>query len=108
MHVYNPYCDMLLWPTPDLPTICEEANLACVTMAFLVADPGMESLCWGGQPTYPIDWMKEQGEALKDAGRFFDVSIGGATGQDIAAGLDVDSDVSGLFGCYEDLGSGFD
>ena len=19
MHVYNPYCDMLLWPTPDLP-----------------------------------------------------------------------------------------
>ena len=106
MHAYNPYCDMLLWPTPDLPTICEEANLACVTMAFLVADPGMETLCWGGQPTYPIDWMKEQGEALKDAGRFFDVSIGGATGQDIAAGLDVDKTSQAYLAVMKTLGPG--
>ena len=90
MHVYNPYCDMLLWPTPKLPDICEKANLSSVTMAFLVADPGMETLCWGGQPSYPIDWLKGQGEALRAAGRSFDVSIGGATGRDIAAGLDVD------------------
>ena len=54
---------------------------------------------------YPIDWMKGQGEALRAAGRSFDVSIGGATGRDIAAGLDVDSDVSGLFGCDEDIGA---
>ena len=90
MHVYNPYCDMLLWPTPKLPDICKAANLDSVTMAFLVADPYMESLCWGGQTSYPIDWMKSQGEALRAAGRSFDVSIGGATGRDIAASLDVD------------------
>ena len=106
MHEYNPYCDMLLWPTPDLPTICEEANLSSVTMAFLVADPAMESLCWGGQPSYPIDWMKAQGEALKDAGRFFDVSIGGATGRDIAAGLDVDRTSQAYLAVMKTLGPG--
>ncbi len=106
MHEYNPYCDMLLWPTPDLPTICKEANLSSVTMAFLVADPGMESLCWGGQPSYPIDWMKSQAEALMAAGRFFDVSIGGATGRDIAAGLDVDRTSQAYLAVMKTLGPG--
>ena len=86
MKPYNPYLDMLLWPTPDAAAIAKEAGLKAMTLAFLVADPEGTALCWGGQPTYPVDWMQSQAKALAKAGVAFDVSIGGATGQDIAAG----------------------
>ncbi len=88
MKPYNPYLDMLLWPTPDAAAIAKEAGLKAMTLAFLVADPEGTGLCWGGQPTYPVDWMQSQAKALAKAGVAFDVSIGGATGQDIAAGKD--------------------
>ena len=86
MKPYNPYLDMVLWPTPDAAAIAKEAGLKAMTLAFLVADPEGTALCWGGQPTYPVDWMQSQAKALAKAGVLFDVSIGGATGQDIAAG----------------------
>ncbi len=86
MKPYNPYLDMVLWPTPDAAAIAKEAGLKAMTLAFLVADPEGRALCWGGQPTYPVDWMQSQAKALAKAGVLFDVSIGGATGQDIAAG----------------------
>jgi len=86
MKPYNPYLDMVLWPTPDAAAIAKEAGLKAMTLAFLVADPQGKALCWGGQPTYPVDWMQFQAKSLAKAGVAFDVSIGGATGQDIAAG----------------------
>jgi len=86
MKPYNPYLDMLLWPIPDTAAIAKEAGLKAMTLAFLVADPEGTALCWGGQATYPVEWMQEQTRALAKAGIAFDVSIGGATGQDIAAG----------------------
>jgi len=85
---YNPYLDMVLWPTPDAAAIAKEAGLRAMTLAFLVADPQGTELCWGGQASYPVDWMQSQTKALAKAGVTFDVSIGGATGQDIAAGKD--------------------
>jgi len=85
---YNPYLDVVLWPTPDAAAIAKEAGLKAMTLAFLVEDPERTGLCWGGQPTYPVDWMQSQTKALAKAGVTFDVSIGGATGQDIAASLE--------------------
>jgi len=88
MMPYNPYLDMVLWPTPDALKISRESGIKAITLAFLVADPQGKALCWGGQATYPVEWMQEQTRALAKAGVAFDVSIGGATGQDIAAGKD--------------------
>jgi len=88
MRPYNPYLDMTLWPTPDAGAIAKEAGLKAMTLAFLVADPQGTALCWGGQVAYPVDWAQSQCKALAKAGVAFDVSIGGATGQDIAAGKD--------------------
>ena len=88
MRNYNPYLDMTLWPTPDAANIANEVGLKAMTLAFLVADPQGRSLCWGGQAAYPIEWAHGQCQALIKANVAYDLSIGGATGQDIAAGLD--------------------
>ena len=88
MRSYNPYMDMTLWTTPDAANIANEVGLKAMTLAFLVADPQGTALCWGGQPSYPVSWAQSQCKALAKVGVMFDVSIGGATGQDIAAGKD--------------------
>jgi len=90
MKPFNPYVDVTLWPVPDLLKISREANIRALTLAFLVSAPDGKTLCWGGQPTYPVDWMQEQTRALSGAGVLFDVSVGGATGVDIAAWGDIE------------------
>ena len=107
MKSYNPYVDVTLWPVPDLLKIAKEANLRAMTLAFLVADPEGRSLCWGGQSTYPIDWMQDQTRSLSGAGIVFDVSVGGATGQDIAAGGDIEATAKAYADIMRQLGPRF-
>jgi len=87
---YTPYCDMTLWPYPDPVRICEDANIEALTFAFLVSTPDGKSLCWGGQDSLPVDWAQPKAQGMHNYGFVVDVSIGGATGTDIAASGDAD------------------
>jgi chitinase len=84
-HVFSPYVDVTLWPTPKIDQLAKASGAKHFTLAFLVADSaGGKSACWGGYATYPV-----AGQSASDAESDFNANLITGINNLRAAGGDV-------------------
>ena len=82
-HLFAPYTDMLLYPTPSLSGIATATGQMYFTMAFIVAGSGCQAN-WGGYYTMAQNFEVDDVAALRGQGGDVIVSFGGATGTELA------------------------
>lgn len=67
----------------DLVKTSEESNLKAFHLAF-ITDAGHCEPAWGGQVSYPIDFVQRVTDKMRDAKVDYTVSFGGANGNDLS------------------------
>ena len=82
-HLFAPYTDMLLYPTPSLSGMATTTGQKYFTMAFIVAGSGCQAN-WGGYYTMAQNFEVNDVAALRAQGGDVIVSFGGATGTELA------------------------
>ena len=104
--VCAPYCDVTLWPTPDLAEFARETGLRHVTLAFVVAGGaggaagGAAVPAWGGITPVSTGFMAPQIAAFRALGGDVCVSFGGASGTELACAV---ADVDALVAAYQSV-----
>ena len=104
-HVFAPYIDMTLYPTPDLAGIALNEGVRFFSLAFVTADPANKP-AWGGYAEYGINGgafdtsMRTAINGVRALGGDVSVSFGGANGQEMAQ---VITDVTQLKNAYKSV-----
>jgi hypothetical protein len=90
-HVFAPYIDMTLYPTPNLSTVSAASGVKFFTLAFITADTSnSDAPSWGGYSSYDVNGgafdlqIRSEIAALRALGGDVSVSFGGAAGQELA------------------------
>ena len=82
-HMFAPYTDMLLYPTPSLSGVATATGQKYFTMAFVVAGSGCQAN-WGGYYTMAQNFEVDDVAALRAQGGDVIASFGGASGTELA------------------------
>ncbi len=103
-HVFAPYVDMTLYPTPNLVSFAQTEGIKFFSLAFIVADGTTPS--WGGYSAYDVNGgafdqqMRTQISGLRALGGDVMASFGGEAGQELAL---VITNVSQLAAAYQSV-----
>jgi hypothetical protein len=77
-----PYVDMGAWPTPSLTAMASAGNLHSFTLAFITATGCKAS--WFNAYDPRTAWAKDQVDAIRAQGGDVKISLGGASGTELA------------------------
>jgi Cellulose binding domain/Glycosyl hydrolases family 18/Fibronectin type III domain len=77
-----PYVDMGSWPTPSLTDMATAGNLRSFTLAFITSAGCKAS--WFNAYDPRTAWAKDQIDAIRSRGGDVKISLGGATGTELA------------------------
>ncbi|KAI8818576.1 glycoside hydrolase superfamily [Fimicolochytrium jonesii] len=80
---FAPYVDVLLWPTLDVSTVAQTTGHKFYTLAFILADPAGDP-AWGGVTKIATGFYKDIIDKLRALGGDVIISLGGATGTELA------------------------
>jgi chitodextrinase len=82
-HLFAPYIDVLLWPTPSLTGIATQTGANFFTPGFIVAGSGCQAT-WGRHYPMSDNFLKDDIASLRNLGGDVIPSFGGAGGTELA------------------------
>jgi hypothetical protein len=77
-----PYVDMGAWPTPSLPDMASAGNLHSFSLAFITS-AGCKASWFNAYDPHSA-WAKDQIDAIRSLGGDVKISLGGASGTELA------------------------
>lgn len=98
-HVFAPYVDATLWPTPPIHDIAHQTGVRFFTLGFITANVSGDP-AWGGQIAWNADHYQHDIALLRQDGGNVIVSFGGAAGTELALASQ-NVDVATLQGKYQ-------